>query len=156
MKNALVILACSLTLFSCERWKRVSTEVTEKHYYHDTTLVSRTETIKPVFIPADSTNAVFELKRLIEAGELSHTDRQFTTRIIYRDGNLNVSTTVDSLMLLLREIQEEQLRIKVSGSETKTKVVDEKKPQRYWPWLLVAFVVSVLFFFAFRTWTRVS
>jgi hypothetical protein len=100
-----LILGIIILLNSCNVTKKSMHEVKESNYYHDSTIVFEKLTVKPIFIPADTTYASVLLKSLLEKGKIRTTDRHYTTTIEYRDSTIFVETTSDSVLMLLSEYE---------------------------------------------------
>lgn len=150
IQMALIMLSAILCFSSCKVWKKLTTESTESHYYHDSTIVHTKESFTPVFIPRDSTKSTFSLEELLKSGYLKSVDRNYTTEIRYLDGNLHVNTTIDSLMLLLRKHEQMIQSIRTEKSDKKEVIVHEqKKTPLNWFWVTVvlgAILFLVIFF----------
>jgi len=116
------VLFSALTLGSCDRLKRLTNEATEKHYYHDSTFTYEKETVRPVYIPADSNTSVFALQALLEEGLLSQQNGNWRTEVRYVNGDLIFKTKLDSALILLREYEK-----RLSSTITKTDEKIEKK-----------------------------
>ena len=127
-------------------------EKTEEHHYHDSTFVIERETIREVYTNPDSTTAEFDLKELIEMGYAKSTDRYFTTEIRYRDNNLQVTTSIDSLLSVIRELETEVgnfTSTKDNYVDSKTKNKEKTVQSSPWQWLFVILVLLSIGLFLF-------
>lgn len=151
----LVFVFMATSCKTIKNWKKERVVVKEHHHY-DTTHVIENLSIREVTAKPDSTNAWFGLRELIENGAMTSTDRYFTTKIIYQDSGLSVTTTIDSLITLVKELQRQtvtntvQLQVEKDNelkSNTKSK---ESFILPSWGWWLIAvllIVVVVLYFY---------
>lgn len=136
-----ILLFCSCSIFKTKNQNKVKAEI---HHYHDSTYYHEKETIREVKIAGDTTKATFNLEELLKNGYGKSTDRHFTTEIRYVDGNLNVTTTMDSLIKRISELEKSFSKVNTNeatiiDSKTKDKTVEVKN---YWP-LVVAIIGSL-------------
>ena len=138
-----ILLFCSCSIFKHKNKNQVKSEV---HHYHDSTYYHEKETIREVKVAGDTTNATFNLEELLKNGYGKSTDRHFTTEIRYVDGNLNVTTTMDSLIQRISELEKSFSKVNsndatIIDSKTKDKVVEVKN---YWPIIITLLAIIIL------------
>lgn len=155
MKKAFSILMIAVWLVvfiffgtSCDVLKnRTSkTEIVKEHHYHDSTFMIENMTIREISAKPDSTKAYFDLQALLKSGYGKSTDRYFTTEVVYKDNGILVTTSIDSLISIVKELQRQTVKSTVqqqldknieSTEETKTK---ESKVQS----IIISVIVLIL------------
>lgn len=122
-----IIIALIAMISSCSTTKRSMYQVKENNYYHDSTIVQEKLTVKPIYIPGDSTSAFALLRDLMAKGKMESKDRYYTTTIEYRDSTIYVKTKSDSVLLLLNQSEKRtqryinQLVQKIESTQTEKK-----------------------------------
>lgn len=124
MKSKLLFLVLAFTLGSCSiiKNKRLNREKSEVHHYHDSTHTIERLTTHEVKTLGDTTQANFLLEALLKSGYGKSVDRHFTTEVHYKDGNLQVITTMDSLIQRITNLE----RLTMNTTEKEDKTVDSK------------------------------
>ena len=150
---AIYVVMIVMLSSSCAKFKQIQKDkyASVEHHYHDSTSYYEKETIKEVYLDPDSTQAFFDLERFLEDGYAKSTDRYFTTEIRYVDNGIAVTTSVDSLMQVIREIQREQLRVTSKKEDEVNTTSSEKKVTtvNIWP-LVIGLIGLVILFFVLR------
>jgi len=142
-----ILLFCSCSIFKTKNQNKVKAEV---HHYHDSTYYHEKETIREVKVAGDTTNASFNLEELLKNGYGKSTDRHFTTEIRYVDGNLNVTTTMDSLIKRISELEKSFSKVNTNettiiDSKTKDKTVEVKE---YWTIAILSLLAIIILLIA--------
>lgn len=156
--TAVWCVALALLVCSCDVYKhRNETEkIVKEHHYHDSTYVLETLTIKEITAKPDSTKAYFDLRKLLETGYGKSTDRYFTTEIRYKDSGLVVTTTIDSLISIVKELQRQTANLSVrSQSEISeqsvvletTKEIKNKIGQFIWSIIILILLIFALYLY---------
>lgn len=139
----LIYVLASCSIFKTKNQNKVKAEI---HHYHDSTYYHEKETIREVKVAGDTTNASFNLEELLKNGYGKSTDRHFTTEIRYVDGNLNVTTTMDSLIQRISELEKSFSKVNsnestIIDSKTKDKTVEVKN---YYPIVITLLAIIIL------------
>lgn len=113
---------------SCSLVKRIQSNRTKQeiHHYHDSTHVIEKLTTKEITTLGDSTTANFLLQKLIESGYGKQVDGNFTTEVKISDGVLSVTTTLDSLVQRITELE----RTKTQTQSDKIVFVESKQKNK--------------------------
>jgi tetrahydromethanopterin S-methyltransferase subunit B len=126
--NYLSIMVLAVILSSCSIFKERKKVSEQHHHYNDSVHTVEKITIREEKVKGDSTKALFNLDSLLKSGVLRSQDRFFTTEIRYMNGNLQVSTTIDSLTKIITDMERSMSRTEAiamsainSESRTKTK-----------------------------------
>lgn len=132
MRN-LILLMLIISAASCSVIKNIRRDKTksEIHHYHDSTYFLEKQTIREIQTPGDSTKASFWLEQLLKSGYGKSTDRHFTTEVRYIDGNLEVTTSFDSILSRQTDTERTLSQVKndvaaLVDSKTKTKTIEVK------------------------------
>lgn len=160
MSKYILILFLAFTAGSCSLVKKVKREKVDReiHHYHDSTHFLETQTIREIHTASDSTKAYFWLEELIKKGYLKSVDRNFTTEIRYKDGGLEVSTYMDSLLQRITEIERELSNTKSQQTvvEHKDETIKDTEKKNKFPWIISAFLAGVLLIVVFGVYVYVK
>lgn len=149
MINKLLILIISFSITSCSiiKQKRFNKEKSEVHHYHDSTFTIEKLTTKEIRTVGDSTKSYFDLEALLTSGYLKAKDGNFNTEIRYKDGTLEVTTIMDSILQRITELERTKGTVTTNktveiDSKTKTKDVEVRN---YGPLIIGISLVLLLF-----------
>lgn len=159
IKYSLFLVLVAL-LTSCSIFKERKKVSEHHHHYRDSTHTIEKLTIREVKMKGDSTKAFFNLDSLIKSGTLRSQDRFFTTEIRYMNGNLLVSTTIDSLTKIITDMERSMSRteaIAMSAMNSDSRIT-EKKDYTVWIVGMILFmlllIIGVILFIYYQMKTR--
>lgn len=167
VKNIVSILLVSLLVTSCQIWKHKTSNDVQKevHTHTDSIYKYYNEKETQTYIKPEKAMFSFLLDSLLKAGVIENKQGVIETKIIYKNNELQVTTSIDSLMKVIKEIQRgQQDFISNQSKKTKKHVQAVKKDTKagFSPFFVyclistIAFLILAFLFFVVKYYGRLK
>jgi hypothetical protein len=147
MKRAFLFIVVSLlfALGGCKPLKDVPTSVTEVKHTKDSTVFVYKELVDTLFIPKQTIEAYVSMDQLKQLKEYTFSNQKgLTTKIIYRDSSLHITTQMDSLMKLFVRSELSKGVYKKTDQQRQIIIKDYKSDNNIWFWITVLALIIYL------------